>query len=218
MGMELQTVTEGPITALTRLMTRTVSSALVGGYWTVERASLDLGKAEADVPALVAAHARALAPAAKEWLADRLWLLWKSSPIKPQVEAKAWLHETGRLLRDLPQDILATAIDEAVMKSERGFMPTVGEVRAIADPRFRERNLAKWRLEQVRSYKGRENLATDRRCTPEEAAVIRKEVGILYDDEPVQRENWIPVEQRQAPTREDYIAWGVDPASLGETA
>lgn len=53
-------------------------------------------------------------------------------------------------------------------------------------------------------------LAKEDRCTPEEAERIRKAAGIRYDDDGREKPaNWIPVEQRTAPTREDYIRWGI---------
>lgn len=62
---------------------------------------------------------------------------------------KAWMGEMGRLLKDLPTDILADAIDQAIKQSERGFMPGVGQIRAIADPVFRLREQQALRLEMV---------------------------------------------------------------------
>lgn len=60
--------------------------------------------------------------------------------------AAAWLTETSRLLNDLPDDILEAAIDGAVKAADRGFMPAVGQIRAIADPLLAARKLQAARL------------------------------------------------------------------------
>lgn len=56
-----------------------------------------------------------------------------------------WMAETMRLLSDLPHDIVAHAIDQAVKTSKHGHMPSVGEIRQIADPLAseREQNIAR---------------------------------------------------------------------------
>lgn len=164
---------------------------------------------------MLAAYDQALAPVPTEWLAERLRLLWKSSPVNGSLDATAWVHETGRLLMDIPQDILATAIDEAVKKSERGFMPTIGEIRKIAEPRLRDLRLERWRLEQVVAHEEPKTAEPEPRCTPEEADRIRREVGIKYPDDGATRPaDYIPVEQRTAPDREWYLRHGYDPDAL----
>jgi hypothetical protein len=223
MANDLQTTTGAPIVELMRLTTPLISSALADSpyatagqpRWRPEWA-LRVFERENVNPAILRAETdRALTPVAVDWLADRLRLLWKSSAMSGSLDATAWLHETTRLLRDLPQSVLAWAIDEAVRKSERGFMPTVGEIRVIAEPMAEtlRRNLR--RLEAVCSPgKPTEEgpLPKDQRCTPEEAAEIRRACGIKYDDDAATRHaDWIPVEQRAAPTREDYLRWGIDP-------
>ena len=47
-------------------------------------------------------------------------------------EREAWLHETGRLLADLPERIVFEAIDECVKEPGRCFAPSVGEIREKA--------------------------------------------------------------------------------------
>lgn len=118
------------------------------GPWDAHQAAKKFHPAA--LPRLIAAHDAALAPTDRDWLQKRLRLLWKSSTPAGSLDATAWLHETGRLLEDLPQDILAEAIDQAVMQSERGFMPSVGQVRAIAEPRVRDRQRAAARLAAIR--------------------------------------------------------------------
>lgn len=118
------------------------------GPWDVHQAAKKFHPAA--LPRLIAAHDAALSPVSGDWLQKRLRLLWKSSTPAGSLDATAWLHETGRLLSDLPQDILAEAIDQAVMQSERGFMPSVGQIRAIAEPRLRDRQRAAARLAAIR--------------------------------------------------------------------
>lgn len=106
-----------------------------------------------NVPVCIARLEAALQPVAFDWLVDRLGLLWNAMGHSrdPKVSA-AWLHETTRLLSDLPGDIAADAIDEAVKHSERGFMPSVGEIRKIADPMVAKRKRALVRLNAVVSH------------------------------------------------------------------
>lgn len=100
------------------------------------------------VPQLSEQMTLALHPVSPEWLCDRLSLLWLmngtggSSPER----AKAWLSETGRLLGDLPQDIVAKAIDDAVRSATVDFLPGVGTIRAIAEPVLQRRRVAARRL------------------------------------------------------------------------
>ena len=76
-----------------------------------------------------------LHPCNRDWLKKRLSAMALAFGHERDPERlAAWLSETGRLLLDLPQDILADAIDEAIKRSERGFRPAVGQIRAIADP------------------------------------------------------------------------------------
>jgi hypothetical protein len=98
------------------------------------------------------------------------------------VRIAAWLAETARLLADLPQDILAEAIDGAVKASARGFLPAVGEIRAIADPAFAARRLTIDRLERVVRLQRRggapEAEARPDYCTPAQASAILAEFGL----------------------------------------
>lgn len=215
MGTELQTGTQSPIAELMRLTTPLVSSALVGEVWNPEWGRRVFDREQIDVKPLIVAHDNALRPVVRDWLADRLRLLWKSSTPSSGLDATAWLHETARLLGDIPQDILAVAIDDAVRKSERGFMPSVGEIRAFAEPQLKRRKLHCWRLKQIAALEPEPPLPQNERCTPAQAAEIRKAAGIRYDDDGREKSaDWIPVEQRTNPTRADYIVWGVDPADI----
>lgn len=191
-------------------MTQPVRSVLAGDYWAPGQARNQLESLHVNLPALHADLNKALAPVSVDWLQMRLRLMWKSCNPGGGLDATAWLHETGRLLSDLPQDILAEAIDAAVRASARGFMPSVGEIRAYAEQRLRERRQQEWRVSEVMKFSTSAPLAKEDRCTPEEAERIRKAAGIRYDDDGREKPaNWIPVEQRTAPIREDYIRWGI---------
>ena len=91
-----------------------------------------------------------LAPCPRDWLKKRLSsMAMAHGHEKDPDRAAAWLQETGRLLWDLPHDILAHSIDEAIKRSERGFMPAVGQIRAIADPLVATRREETYRLEAM---------------------------------------------------------------------
>lgn len=93
----------------------------------------------------------AMGSAPEQWTLDRLTALGmmfsmgRTAPA-PKVLA-VWLAETTRLICDLPHDVLAHSIDVAVKASQHGFMPSVGEIRAIADPLV---DLRKTQLERLR--------------------------------------------------------------------
>lgn len=108
-----------------------------------------------------------------DWMQDRLRRLWKSSTPANSLDADTWLKETGRLLSDIPRDILSWAIDEAVKTSERGFMPAVGPIRAFADPKLAER---KERLRRLIA------------CRPKDDEP--KLIGSDRNDEPATPEQW----------------------------
>lgn len=103
--------------------------------WNAKRAHDDIVRSGADPVELLADVERQLTPTDHDWLADRLTVLWKSSTPARSLDATTWLHETGRLLADLPQSILAPAIDEAVRTAGDDFMPGVGSIRKIAEPK-----------------------------------------------------------------------------------
>lgn len=196
------------------MTTPRVSSALNDfcGRWAPGDARQALQRAGANLPALISEHEQALAPSESDWLQKRLRMLWKSSTVPNGLDAIAWMHETGRLLVDIPQDILSYAIDEAVKRSARGFLPSIGEIRAIAEPRLLERRRHLGRLKIIRDMPApAKPLAPEDRCTPEQAAAIIREVGLKMPETQVERAHRGPP---TAPTREDYLRWGVDPADI----
>lgn len=167
---------------------------------------------------------RALAPVSPQWLADRLSDLQMAfGHITDPHKMTAWLHETGRLLEDLPQDLLSAAIDEAVKRQERGFVPSVGEIRKIADPLVAERRQIAERLRHVIVLRDRPKAAAalptneTRRCTPQEAAEIINQVCpfVRESEEPKLIRHEGPARK---PTRADYIALGVAPDVIDRMA
>jgi len=167
-------------------MPLSVSSALADGAWDREHAISVMERESVDAPALLAHLDAGLRPVPSEWLAERLRILWKSSVPSNNLDAKSWVHETGRLLSDLPTDIVAEAIDTAVRNSLRGFMPTVGEIRAIAVPLFERR---KQQVDRMRVVVHGElarprypwepperNIAPEDLCSPEQAAQILRDL------------------------------------------
>lgn len=140
-----------------------------------------------DLPALLRQANSDVVPAAVDWLSKRLKLLWKSTTPTNNMDATAWLHETGRLIKHLPQDILAFAIDEVVRRSEKNFTPAAGAILAIAEPMMRERAMIRNRLDilingqpkpQVRPWEAKDTFDDSQRCKPDEAAEILKSVGL----------------------------------------
>jgi len=112
--------------------------------WDPERA-LDIAARhglEAQVPAAHLAAVASLEGAPAPWFGRRLTVLWTMFMLGRPTDQGAqtlWMAEAARLLGDLPHDILAHSIDEAIKVSRHGFMPSVGEIRGIADPLLGER-------------------------------------------------------------------------------
>lgn len=122
--------------------------------WDVEHA-LDLAAAagvEGEVASTLSDLRAALNPASSQWFGKRLPVFWTlfmaARPADPRA-LTIWMAETARLLGDIPQDIVAYAIDEAIRTSGHGFMPSVGEIRSIADPLIAERRLYVQRLVEM---------------------------------------------------------------------
>jgi hypothetical protein len=127
--------------------------------WSPEHALRVLGdeRVGAVRPAIEALEA-ALLPVERRWLGDRLTLLWTmfmaSRTTSDPDAVTIWMAEYIRLLGDLPHDIAEAAIDGAVRGARHGFIPSVGEVRAIADPLLVERQEQLSRLRLVEEALG----------------------------------------------------------------
>lgn len=113
--------------------------------WSVDHARvvLESNGGLAQVNDALASLERASCPAPRDWLGKRLtvlWTLFMASRTQSDTSAvTVWLGEHLRLLGDLPHDIVALAIDQAVQSSRHGFIPSIGEIRLIAEPLAEER-------------------------------------------------------------------------------
>lgn len=145
-----------------------------------------LQDAREDIPALLRSANDSIRPVQVDWLAARLKVVWQSTAPAGSMDPKAWLHETGRLLKSFPQDILAHAIDEAVRRSS--FTPTAASILAIAKPLLDERQRQQQRLYLLVNGPAKKTrypwetahttFDPSTRPTPEEAAEIRRAAGL----------------------------------------
>lgn len=180
------------------------------------------------IPDLAERALVALAPIEKGPLVDRLTMLGLSMANgRDPAQITAWLHETARLLSDLPQSILCDAIDECVKEPGRVFAPSVGEIRAKAAGSLNERSREAAHLNEMARLI-REGVSfpewvppppkpcfgdivkpefrDEDRCTPEEAAAILAELGMpsAYADK-------LKGFLSPQPTRQEMIAQGKTP-------
>ncbi len=125
-----------------------------------------------------------LCPVDPAWLDRRLVLLWRSHDhSRFSADPAIWLAETSRLLADLPRDILAAAIDRAVQSAASGFMPTVGQIRAFADPTLRAREVqvammeARRRSANLPRLPAPPRIARDEQITPEQVRAVLRDHG-----------------------------------------
>ncbi|WP_419827676.1 hypothetical protein [Sphingomonas sp.] len=143
----------------------------------------------------------------RRWLANRLTVLWLAAGYrKGEAQATAWLGEMLRLLAHVPTDILAAAIDQSVMRSERGFLPAAGEILKLADPALRRRQEALRKLEMLAEAPAAP-LAVETPvevCTPEQAAAILQEQGLPVTPAPRAE----PASRPEA-TVDDYVELGL---------
>lgn len=130
-----------------------------GPAWRTERA-LDAARLSGSldqIPAARLALTEAMAPPPPAWFGKRLPVLWTLFMTARQADPRAltvWMAETAYLLGDLPHDIVAFAIDEAIKASGHGFMPSVGEIRRVADPLVAARRQDVERLEMMETALG----------------------------------------------------------------
>lgn len=167
-----------------------------------------------DVRRCALQHRASLAPVDRAWLKRRLLVMMAAFGHERDPErVSAWLAETGRLLIDLPGSILSEAIDEAIKRSERGFLPAVGQIRAIAEPLVAEREREARRLEAIVEHMDRSPTPAARPweheeqpkevCTPEQAAEILREFGL--SSEPRKHATPVGAGPARTPTEADYI-------------
>lgn len=127
-----------------------VDRANVGLEWNSARA-LSLLKRDgldADLPAVVEAARQSLVPMGRERLRQRLTLLGSAmAPGRSAQDAAAWLEHMAQGLRDIPEDLILSAIDEWV-KSSR-FPPTVADIRECTERHMTRRRVDLARLEAI---------------------------------------------------------------------
>jgi hypothetical protein len=229
-----------PPTMPTWALKATANQYLTGGWgWETRTALLEMD--DASLSELPVAHAAAKAlcePIAAEPLRQRLTALGMSmAPNRKPAEATMWLHEFSRLLGDLPADILCEAIDS--LQKTQTFLPSVAEVRALADPKMEERRRVFSRLDAMRRYiesgqpmpkllPPQPKPLMDRRGEPmnetetAELNQILENLGAVsryrQDGSRYEVAERMPAKRTydrpQMPTRQDYLDWGVDSATL----
>lgn len=123
--------------------------------WSVDHATrvVEAKGAAGQVREALVTLERSARPVPRDWLGDRLSVLWTMfMASRTQSDASAltvWLAEHLRLLGDLPHDIVALSIDRAVQSARHGFIPSIGEIRAIAEPLADDRDTLLRRLRLV---------------------------------------------------------------------
>ena len=144
---------------------------------------------------------------------------------KDSAQIKAWLHETARLLSDMPQAILFNAIDDCVKEPGRRWPPTVGEIRDKAAQPWQRQGREAARLRRLVNLMaegveipawaqpawGTSPRQAEPVCTPDEAQAILKEFGLRGDF----GDNLAGMLTPEKPmTATDYIAEGRDPPPI----
>jgi hypothetical protein len=126
-------------------------------------------------------------------------------------EARAVFDKLVFDLRDVPADILSAGCNAYVNTPGTRFFPRgAGEIRAFTQPLMTKRMRRAWRLKQLAKASD-EAFDESTRCTPEAAAEIMEELGLRTETRAQLRQHLGPPRK---PTRQDYIALGVDPATL----
>lgn len=218
-------------------MRRSLNLTTGSSYWNALR---ELSKAKAEgfvdtIPALADAAAQSLAPVDHKALINRLTLLGMTMLHgKSPEEVTAWLHETARLLSDLPEHILFNAIDECVKEPGRVFAPTVGEILAKASNPLHHAETEAARLREMANlmadgvtipeYEPPAPMAWNTQpeepkvyCTAEEARQILIEEGLVGTPTGDALEKMMVagrVEDKRPKTRAEYIAQGKVPPRL----
>jgi hypothetical protein len=150
-----------------------------GPKWRAGHAKKELQKLGVDVEKALNEIECSLVPVDQNWLQKRLRLLWKSATPAKSLEPTSWLHETARLLMDVPKDILNYSIDEAIKTSE--YMPNVGSIRKFADPLIAQRAIYKERLSAIINLPDKRCRKSEKEMAAEEREEISKEFRILIN-------------------------------------
>lgn len=212
-----------PEIALRKWIKPSTISALAPAEWddfTQRWAVGKLAEAGVSLPAELRVIEQACHPVDMKWLGHRLGIVWKSSTPTSSMEAKSWLHETGRLTKHLPLDIAAHAIDEAARASR--FTPTAYEILKVAQPLLDERQRQRQRLDWIVNGKPkqpRRPWEMDARpfsdvdpCKPDEAKAIAEEFGIPRPGTHVPRKGDRRARGAAHLTVEDYVSLGLSRA------
>lgn len=212
----------------------------MGGEWNSRTA---LAKLDTEhLPELASATAvaqRLCRPMQHERLVQRLTALGMvMSPNRSAADGAMWVRECARLLSDIAEDVLCEAID--ALQKRMKFLPTVAEIRELADPRMNSRREEFARLDAMRRYvesgqpipkllPPQPKPVMDRRGEPmteadtTELNRILENLGVCsryrldgsrYEVEKQPAKRLAYPDRPQMPTRADYISWGVDPAIL----
>lgn len=148
-----------------------------GAAWQVEQALNTACRLGADGQLAIALRdlTAAMEPAPQKWFGKRLPVLWTLFMAAREADARAltiWMAETAYLLGDLPHDIVAHSIDEAIRTCRHGFIPSVGEIRRIADPLTAERQQHIGRLAKMAAALADPAASADRKQRREERDLI----------------------------------------------
>lgn len=130
------------------------------------------------------------APATRLWFGQRLASLFVLFNPTRDVDDRAfriWNDEMTSLLIDLPYDIAAFAIDEAIRESTHGFAPSVGEIRVQAKPLLAQRLEHIDRLSKMEAALA-DPVATEERVRRRADQAAHAAVLAKHDDEKGRRE------------------------------
>ncbi len=128
-----------------------------------------------------------------------------------QEEARASFEKLVHDLADVPADILRSACNGYLNQPGTQFFPRgAGELRTFTQPLMATRIHRAYRLGLM--AKECDNMFDDAdRCTPEQAAAVLEEFGIRGEQAKSLKAHLGPPRN---PTREDYLAMGIDPVNL----
>lgn len=125
-------------------------------------------------------------------------------------DRKAWLTAAAITLEGIPPDLLERGVAAARRAADHPSRIVPSIMAEIGDAwQDRRRNLAEERRVIIDRQQPAE--PAEPPCTPEEAARIMTELGLSSTAEETVKRHLGPP---RVPTREDYIAMGVDPAVL----
>jgi hypothetical protein len=207
-----------------------------GAGWTSQHALAAMSEDQRrQIPAIASDAERLCQPMNHERLVQRLTALGMvMSPNRPPAEASMWVRETARLLSDIAEDVLCESIDE--LQKRLKFLPTIAEIRELADPVMERRRSDRAKLDAMRRYlesgkpigefvraehkrpimdrRGEE--MTEAEC--EELNRVLESAGACSRYRPdgsryevaKRAPHIVRHERPQMPTRADYIAMGVD--------